>query len=129
MVDMDAQVSVRRQCELLQLNRSGLYYEPVQDSAESLALMRRIDELHLEFPFYGSRKLTIELRGEGHAVNRKRVQRLMAVIGHRVSGAEAEYKPGSARTSGGTRTCSEMSSSPLLLKTLERSCSPRSVTV
>lgn len=81
MVDGDAPVSIRRQCELLRLSRSGLYYEPVADSPESLALMRRIDELHLEFPFYGSRKLMVALRGEGHEVNRKRVQRLMAVMG------------------------------------------------
>ena len=81
MVDSDAPVSIRRQCELLRLSRSGLYYEPVADSPESLALMRRIDELHLEFPFYGSRKLMVALRSEGREVNRKRVQRLMAVMG------------------------------------------------
>ena len=81
MVDNDAQVSIRRQCELLRLSRSGLYYEPVPDSPESLALMRRIDELHLEFPFYGSRKLAVLLRAEGSEVNRKRVQRLMRLMG------------------------------------------------
>jgi putative transposase len=81
MVDSDAPVSIRRQCELLRLSRSGLYYEPVADSPESLALMRRIDELHLEYPFYGSRKLAVLLRGEGCDVNRKRVQRLMRVMG------------------------------------------------
>jgi putative transposase len=80
MVDNDAQVSIRRQCELLRLSRSGLYYEPVPDSPESLALMRRIDELHLEFPFYGSRKLAVLLRAEGCEVNRKRVQRLMRLM-------------------------------------------------
>jgi putative transposase len=76
-----SEVSVRRQCELLNLSRSGLYYEPVAPDAEELALMRRIDEIHLELPFYGSRKISLELRKEGHAANRKRVQRLMRLMG------------------------------------------------
>ena len=59
------ELSVRRQCELLQVSRSGLYYEPVETDPEELALMRRIDELHLERPFYGSRKVQQVLRGEG----------------------------------------------------------------
>jgi putative transposase len=77
MVDPQATPSVRRQCELLRISRSGLYYEPVPTSPEELALMRRIDEMHLKYPFYGSRKLSHELRGEGREANRKRVQRLM----------------------------------------------------
>lgn len=81
MVNSDTPVSIRRQCELLRVSRSGLYYEPEPDSAEELALMRRIDELHLEYPFYGSRKLSVELRSEGLEVNRKRVQRLMRLMG------------------------------------------------
>jgi putative transposase len=81
MVNDEAPVSVRRQCELLRVGRSGLYYEPVPDSAEELALMRRLDELHMKWPFYGSRKLTLELRAEGHEINRKRVQRLMRQMG------------------------------------------------
>jgi putative transposase len=81
MVDPQAGPSMRRQCELLRLSRSGLYYEPVPTSAEELALMRRIDELHLKYPFYGSRKLSYELRGEGREANRKRVQRLMRLMG------------------------------------------------
>jgi putative transposase len=72
---------VRRQCELLRLSRSGLYYETVATSAEELALMRRMDEIHLQRPFYGSRKLALALRDEGRAVNRKRVQRLMRLMG------------------------------------------------
>jgi putative transposase len=75
------ELSVRRQCELLRLSRSGMYYEPVATSPEELALMRRIDEVHLKYPFYGSRKLAIELRHEGRDANRKRVQRLMRVMG------------------------------------------------
>lgn len=74
-------LSVRRQCELLRVSRSGLYYEPVPTSAEELVLMRRIDEIHLEHPFYGSRLLSFTLRAEGHEANRKRVQRLMRQMG------------------------------------------------
>jgi putative transposase len=81
MVEPGRGPSVRRQCELLRVSRSGLYYEPVATSPEELALMRRIDELHLVHPFYGSRKLSHELRGEGHEANRKRVQRLMRLMG------------------------------------------------
>jgi putative transposase len=77
MVDRTAPLSIRRQCELLRVSRSGIYYEPEPTSDEELALMRRIDELHLKFPFYGSRKMTEVLKAEGQAVNRKRIQRLM----------------------------------------------------
>lgn len=81
MVDLDdASLSVRRQCELLGLSRSGVYYEPQPTDPEELALMRRIDELHLQRPFYGSRKIAFELRGQGLDANRKRVQRLMRVM-------------------------------------------------
>jgi putative transposase len=73
--------SMRRQCELLSVSRSSVYYEPVEPDAEELALMRRIDELHLEYPFFGSRKMAQTLRGEGRVVNRKRVQRLMRQMG------------------------------------------------
>jgi putative transposase len=75
------ELSVRRQCELLRVSRSGLYYEPEPTSPEELALMRRIDELHLKHPFYGSRLLAVALRNEGWDVNRKRVQRLMRLMG------------------------------------------------
>jgi len=81
MVDPEASVSVRRQCELLRVSRSGLYYEPAATSPEELALMRRIDELHLELPFYGSRKVSVALRAEGLEINRKHVQRLMRLMG------------------------------------------------
>jgi putative transposase len=69
-------LSIRRQCELLGLNRSSWYYEPAGETAENLALMRRLDEQYLATPFYGSRKLA-EVLG----VNRKRVQRLMRLMG------------------------------------------------
>ena len=74
-------LSMRRQCEMLGVNRSSLYYENVGPDAEELELMRRIDELHLEFPFYGSRRMARELRAQGLVVNRKRVQRLMRQMG------------------------------------------------
>jgi len=76
-----AELSIRRQCELLSLTRSMLYYLPVGVSAEDQALMKAIDRLFTKWPFYGSRKILFELRGEGHEVNRKRVQRLMQVMG------------------------------------------------
>ncbi|HXO02003.1 MAG TPA: IS3 family transposase, partial [Stellaceae bacterium] len=79
-------VSVRRQCALLALSRSGVYREELAPASDDLALMRQIDELHLELPFYGSRRMTFELnvrrhRAEGAPVNRKRVQRLMRTMG------------------------------------------------
>jgi putative transposase len=61
--------------------RSGLYYQPVEVSAEELRLMRRIDELYLVRPFDDSRRMTIALQHEGQGVNRKRVQRLMRLMG------------------------------------------------
>jgi transposase InsO family protein len=72
-----AELSVRRQCALLNVARSGVYRPRPEASAADLALMRRIDELYLEKPFYGSRRMTFDLNEEGRGVNRKRVQRLM----------------------------------------------------
>jgi putative transposase len=69
-------LSVRRQCELLGLNRSSWYYEAAGESAENLALMRRIDEQYLRKPCYGSRKMA-EVMG----IDRKRAQRLMRLMG------------------------------------------------
>ena len=77
----DPEISVRRQCELLGVNRSGLYYEAVGESEENLLLMRLLDEQYTRAPFYGSRKMTEWLATEGYAVNRKRVSRLMEVMG------------------------------------------------
>jgi putative transposase len=62
------ELSIRKQCELLGISRSGYYYESCPESAENLALMRRLDELHLERPVYGSRRLTVMLQREGQAV-------------------------------------------------------------
>ncbi len=74
-------LSVRRQCQLLGLNRSSLYYEPALETTENLALMRLIDEHYTACPFYGSRRWTAWLGTQGHEVNRKRVQRLMRLMG------------------------------------------------
>ena len=80
LVEANTRPSMRRQCELLGVNRSSLYYELVEPDAEELALMRRMDELHLTHPFMGSRMLTRMLKAEGIPVNRKRVQRLMRLM-------------------------------------------------
>ena len=77
----DAVLSVSRQCELLGLSRSSYYYEPATETPENLALMALIDQEYMAHPFQGSRRLTIWLRSEGHEVNRKRVQRLMRLMG------------------------------------------------
>src|SRR6267154_2103217 len=74
-------LSVRRQCALLNLARSGVYRPGPVTGADDLAMMRRIDELHLKWPFYGSRRMVFELNQAGHGINRKRVQRLMRVMG------------------------------------------------
>jgi putative transposase len=69
-----------RRCALLEVARSTAYYRPGPVSEEDLALMRLIDEVHLQYPFYGSRRMRDELEDRGHTVNRKRVQRLMRVM-------------------------------------------------
>ena len=74
-------LSLSRQCEMLSISRSSLYYRPRGESVENLALMRRIDELFLKYPFYGSRQMARQLRREGMAVGRHRVRRLMRLMG------------------------------------------------
>lgn len=74
-------ISVRAQCRLLSLSRSGLYYAPAAESPVNLGLMRYIDEIYLERPYYGSRRMTVTLQLAGHDVNRKHVQRLMRLMG------------------------------------------------
>ena len=75
------ELSIRRQCELVDVSRSGFYYEPVGETAENLLLMRRLDEMHLEHPVYGSRRLRQLLCRQGLVVNRKRVIRLLQLMG------------------------------------------------
>jgi putative transposase len=74
-------LSICRRCELLDLNRSTYYLAPATESEENLRLMRLIDEQYLKTPFYGSRRMAASLSRLGEAVNRKRVQRLMALMG------------------------------------------------
>jgi putative transposase len=89
----DAVLSTVEQCELLKVARSTLYYRPAPVSADDLAVMRRMDELHLAWPFYGLRRMAAVLRRDGWSANRKRVKRLM-----RVMGLEAIYqKPSTSR--------------------------------
>jgi len=74
-------LSLSRQCRLVSISRSSFYHEPKGESPESLALMRRIDELFLKYPFYGSRQMVRQLRREGARIGRHRVRRLMRLMG------------------------------------------------
>ena len=74
-------LSVRRQCAMLGIARSGVYRLPSAANDDDLALLRRIDELFTRWPFLGSRRMAAMLRAEGQAINRKRVQRLMRRMG------------------------------------------------
>jgi putative transposase len=80
------ELSVRRQCELLGLSRSSLYYQPAAETADNLRLMRLLDQEYTAHPFLGSRRLTKWLVEQGEVVNRKRVQRRMRRRGSRRSG-------------------------------------------
>jgi len=75
------EISLRRQCELLGVNRPGLYYQPLGESAENLKLMRLIDEEYTRRPFYGSRRMMRWLHERGYGVGRHRVRRLMELMG------------------------------------------------
>ncbi len=75
------EISLRRQCQLLGVNRASWYYQPAGETAENLRLMRLIDEQYTRTPFYGTRRVAAWLRQQGQAVNRKRVARLMAFMG------------------------------------------------
>jgi len=81
MITKECDLPITRQCKLLSLNRSTVYYPHQKGSESDLILMRRIDEMHLKRPFYGSRRIRDWLHDEGHDVNRKRVQRLMRQMG------------------------------------------------
>lgn len=87
MINPEHQLSLTRQTQLLNLSRGSFYYQPVPTSERDLVLMRRIDELHLELPFAGSRMLRDLLNGEGFAVGRRHVGTLMQKMG-----IEAIYK-------------------------------------
>jgi putative transposase len=67
-------LSICKQCELLGVGRSSWYYQPREESAENLALMKALDKLYTRWPFYGVRRMTIALQGQGWAVNLKRTE-------------------------------------------------------
>lgn len=90
-------MSVRQQCELLGLNRSSYYYQVATESELNLKLMKLIDEQYLKTPFYGYRKMTVYLRDVEYAVNRKRVRRLMNLMGIQAVGPKPRTsQPGKA---------------------------------
>jgi putative transposase len=102
-------LSVVQQCALLEVSRSGLYYQPVGVSQRDEELMKLMDRQYLATPFYGSRRMTAWLRRIGHRVNRKRVQRLM-----RTMGMEAIYRrPRTSRAAKGHKVY------PYLLRDVE----------
>ena len=74
-------LSIEKQCELLGLSRSSYYYQPCGESSENLALMNAIDKLYTKYPFYGARRLRVNLPVEFHSVNIKKVRRLMKLMG------------------------------------------------
>ncbi len=80
-------LSVSRQCGILSIGRSSFYYRPKGESPKNLSLMRRLDELFLKYPFYGSRQMVRQLRREGVRAGRHRVRRLM-----RLEGLQAIYQ-------------------------------------
>ena len=97
MIDRGHELALGRQAELLGLSRSTLYYEPRPVPAEELAMMRRIDALHLDYPFAGSRMLRDLLRGEGVEIGRELVATMM-----RRMGIEAIYrKPNTSKAALG----------------------------
>ena len=74
-------LSVTRQCALLEVSRASVYYQPAGVSHDEQELMKLMDRQYMATPFYGSRRMTVWLRGQDHRVNRKRVQRLMRAMG------------------------------------------------
>ena len=93
MIDRTFKLSIKKQCALLQLPRSTAYYNPAEVSEEDLTLMRRIDELHLNYPFAGSRMLRDLLKQAGYTIGRRHVRTLMMRMG-----IEALYrKPNTSR--------------------------------
>ena len=95
MIDREEpKLSLVHQCALLGISRSSLYYLPTEAGAEDMELMALIDQQYLKTPFYGSRRMTAWLRNHGHQVNRKRVRRLMQLIGgHLPASQHQQAKP------------------------------------
>jgi putative transposase len=109
MINREHDLSLTQQCQLLNLSRSSIYYETVAISSRDLELMRLIDEVHLELPFYGSRRIRDELKELGHDIGRDHVRTLM-----RRMGIEAIYcKPRTTRPQPGNKIY------PYLLRNME----------
>ena len=99
MIDRNHRLALTKQAALLGISRGSVYYEPAPVSAADLALMRRLDELHLEFPFAGSRMLRGLLAAEGSKIGRRHVTTLM-----RRMGIEAIYRrPNTSKPAPGHR--------------------------
>jgi len=81
MIDKGDKLPVTRQCDLLDLSRSGVYYTPAPMSEKNLELLRQIDEIHMAYPFYGSRKIRNELWVKGYELGRDEVHGLMRRMG------------------------------------------------
>ena len=81
MIDTESKLSLRVQCELLGLHRSGLYYQPAVETEENLRLMRLLDERYLNYPTEGVLQMQDYLRAQGYVVNHKRVRRLLRKMG------------------------------------------------
>ena len=105
MIDRGHDLPLARQAELLGLSRSSLYYEPRPVPAAELAIMRRIDELHLDYPFAGSRMLRDLLRGEGVVIGRELVRHADAADGDRGDLPQAEHVKGRRRSTRSIRIC------------------------
>lgn len=78
------EISISKQCDVLSIHRSGLYYTPCKESEYNQQIMNEIDKMHTRWPFYGSRRINAELRFKGFKVGRKLIRRLMVVMGLRV---------------------------------------------
>ena len=83
MIDMDAPLSIQRQCQLLDIARSSYYYGiPIRtESPENLAIMLEMDKLHIEFPYFGARRMLVHLPDMYNGLNIKRIRRLMGIMG------------------------------------------------
>ena len=75
------EISIVRQCYLLEIPRSSYYYQPKDIPIEEIEIMHKIDRIYTKYPFYGSPKITYELRKQGEIINHKRVERLMQIMG------------------------------------------------
>lgn len=78
---LNLHLSIRRQCQLLDISRSGYYYNPIPETDLNLELMNRIDEIYTDQPYYGVPRITEQLKRKGYKINKKRIQRLMHILG------------------------------------------------